>query len=358
MLHGLIPYRDLYEQKGPLLYMLHALAAIVSERTFLGVYFLEIIAAVACLIFSFKIMKLYRQSTSILVVAPLAAVVYSAACFCHGDSAEELCLPLFSFSIYLVLKLIRQGQCPTRLECMAVGATSAFVLWMKYSLLGFYFGWFFVVVWLLISRKSAYKIISVVGWIIVGIMIPTVPILAYFGVNHALWDLWTVYFYNNLFCYSSVSDHFSIFILLQYVIDGIENVMSDNLLPTIIIGFGIMTLMKKKDKTELYACLAMAGFTFVLVYLGGQCHLYYAFIFNAFAPIGIMAVYQTLCSCFSRCRISFITDTISRYSTGIICAGSVIFAFIMCSNTYLLKYRKSDLPQYHTHANVPDGRQL
>lgn len=34
MLHGLLPYRDLWEQKGPFLYMLHAVAAMISYRTF------------------------------------------------------------------------------------------------------------------------------------------------------------------------------------------------------------------------------------------------------------------------------------------------------------------------------------
>lgn len=44
MIHGLVPYRDLIEQKGPLLYMIHAVAALISETSFLGVYFIEIAA--------------------------------------------------------------------------------------------------------------------------------------------------------------------------------------------------------------------------------------------------------------------------------------------------------------------------
>ena len=40
MLQGKVPYRDLYEQKGPLLYMLHAGAACISDDSFFGVYIL------------------------------------------------------------------------------------------------------------------------------------------------------------------------------------------------------------------------------------------------------------------------------------------------------------------------------
>lgn len=29
-----------------------------------------------------------------------------------------------------------------------------------------------------------------------------------------------------------------------------------------------------------------------------------------------------------------------------ICAGSLVFSFVMCNNTYMLRYDKSDLPQY------------
>lgn len=38
---GLLPYRDLIEQKGLLLYGLHWVAALISPNGFLGVYLLE-----------------------------------------------------------------------------------------------------------------------------------------------------------------------------------------------------------------------------------------------------------------------------------------------------------------------------
>ena len=33
ILHGLVPYRDLYEQKGPLVYYVYALASLISENS-------------------------------------------------------------------------------------------------------------------------------------------------------------------------------------------------------------------------------------------------------------------------------------------------------------------------------------
>ena len=47
MKDGGVLYRDIYEQKGPLLYLIHALAACVSDTSFWGVYALEIPALTA-----------------------------------------------------------------------------------------------------------------------------------------------------------------------------------------------------------------------------------------------------------------------------------------------------------------------
>ena len=38
MLDGLVPYRDLIDQKGPLLFFIQMLAALVSRQSFLGVW--------------------------------------------------------------------------------------------------------------------------------------------------------------------------------------------------------------------------------------------------------------------------------------------------------------------------------
>ena len=42
MFNGSVLYRDIYEQKGPLLYFVHGLAGLVSETNFIGVYLVEV----------------------------------------------------------------------------------------------------------------------------------------------------------------------------------------------------------------------------------------------------------------------------------------------------------------------------
>ena len=54
-LHNLIPYKDLFEQKGPFLYFIFLIANIISEKSFIGVFILEIISMTISLYIIHKI---------------------------------------------------------------------------------------------------------------------------------------------------------------------------------------------------------------------------------------------------------------------------------------------------------------
>ena len=62
ILHGKVPYRDLYDHKGPVLYFIHALAAMISSDSFLGVYFIEAAACFGFLFYSYKTLQLFTDN--------------------------------------------------------------------------------------------------------------------------------------------------------------------------------------------------------------------------------------------------------------------------------------------------------
>ena len=55
---GGVLYRDIYEQKGPTLYLLHDIAACISDTSFLGVYVMEVLSLAAALLFSCRLLRL------------------------------------------------------------------------------------------------------------------------------------------------------------------------------------------------------------------------------------------------------------------------------------------------------------
>ena len=104
IVQGKVLYRDVFDHKGPLLYFLHSLAYLVSRDSFLGMYGIEVFAFTAYLLAVYRTLRLYVKKNILLVLPLLAAAILSSKSFCHGDSAEELCLPLVAWSLYATLR--------------------------------------------------------------------------------------------------------------------------------------------------------------------------------------------------------------------------------------------------------------
>ena len=198
ILQGQIPYRDLYDHKGPLIYIAYSLAALISKKNFLGVWFLEIAAAYFFLLYSYKILRLFCDEKVIVMMPVYAAVVYAADHMRHGGSAEELCLPLLSYGLYILLEYLLNGKKFKSKELLMLGITSGCVLWTKYTMLGFYVGWIVIPAIMMLTKKQYKEFAKTLGYIAAGVMIITFPIILYFGLQSALDDLFKVYFYNNI----------------------------------------------------------------------------------------------------------------------------------------------------------------
>ena len=71
MKDGGVLYRDIYEQKGPTLYLINMLAAYIADTSFLGVYVMEVLLAAFFLFFSYKAMKLYSRTNGAAMMLPV-----------------------------------------------------------------------------------------------------------------------------------------------------------------------------------------------------------------------------------------------------------------------------------------------
>ncbi len=211
MLYGLVPYRDLYEQKGPLLYALYALCYLVSHRSFLGAWLLEAAAAFCFLLYACRCFLLFHEKLSPIFLFLTAALTYTAPAFLKGGSAEELCLALLMPVCFCGLRAVRQEKALSLRECLLIGLSAGAVLWIKYSLLGFYVGFILVPAYRLIRNHEVGRLLRQLGMILLGVIAASLPVLLYFAVNGALKDLWTAYFYNNLFVYGKSSSPFGVF---------------------------------------------------------------------------------------------------------------------------------------------------
>ena len=105
MLSGKVLYRDVFDHKGPVLYLLYGLGWLLDHTGFTGVFVLELCAFALFLDFGLRTAALLRGTPlhPAWCLLPAAAV---AACraFAHGGSAEELLLPFMAAALYGLAK--------------------------------------------------------------------------------------------------------------------------------------------------------------------------------------------------------------------------------------------------------------
>ncbi|MBQ4053570.1 MAG: hypothetical protein IJD33_04450, partial [Clostridia bacterium] len=190
VLDGKVMYRDIYEQKGPYVYLIHAIAAIISDTSFLGVWFLEIINLFFCMLLVAKIVGLYGHKRWICLL--IATLVGLSACFSYamvaGDSVEEFTSAFYLWLLYITLKNIKQEKEFTWGQYLGIGVTAGVVFWSKFTLVGIYVGWFAYFVWRNVRAKKYKEIAKAVLWIVGGIAIVTLPWVIYFLCHGAIGD--------------------------------------------------------------------------------------------------------------------------------------------------------------------------
>ena len=209
LFNGKMPYRDVFDQKGPYLYFLYGLAYLVSHTTFAGVYILEGIWAFLDLLGIYYIMRLYLKRNTALFLSPAAlAVIVSSKSFYWGGSAEEICFPFLVWGLYLSIEYFKNsypGKAVSFKVLFAGGLLAGMVANIKFTVLGFFFAWMMCMAFSFLMMKDFFGAVKGCLVFLGGMAVPFVPWLVYFGWNHGLYEWYWGYVYINVFVYSDLN---------------------------------------------------------------------------------------------------------------------------------------------------------
>ncbi len=338
---GLVPYKDLFDHKGPFLYFIFFFASLISKSSFIGLWIFEIISVTGFLYFSMQSAKLFIKNKWVYyTLMPIVALIcLTAKTFAHGGSTEELALLPLSYSVYYFLKMIRGDKVKTY-EHVLLGVSLGSVFWMKFTMVGFYIGAYITLICYRFYKKENEALVKDILLNIAGFMCLTLPIFVYFIVNGALGDLFKIYFYNNIFVYG---DSEILSQKLKNVKSRTKNLIYYNteLIVPVFISLAIY-LFKEKTKEALLLIAALS--TAILgIYFGGYLS-YYALILAVFAFLS-MGITDEVCKLFKKEEVEK-KDNTMYILPFISLAVCFVISFNLSSNVYLMDYSKMDMPQY------------
>lgn len=218
LLAGKIPYRDLFEQKGPIVYFVTAFACLFPNPSFIILLIETICMSLFCFIcYRICIKRLNKLKTYISILIMLAIIFLWPNHMYSSTTVEEFSLPIYAYFLLCWLEFLFEHQNWNQKRALCLGICFGIILWSKYT--SFYFMIIPLVIWFVISilHHNYFNLVFNIAAILTGILIITLPIIIFFAVNNALGDLFHIYYFVNLTAYKSTTSAVSnVFMYLHF----------------------------------------------------------------------------------------------------------------------------------------------
>ncbi|GEL15377.1 hypothetical protein [Pediococcus cellicola] len=186
MTHGKIPYVDMFDHKGPLLFFINAL----GRLSFHGIRFLwpiEIFSIFITFLFSYLTNRFFLSRTYATLSTALVSVLYTV--LLHGGNySEEYALPFISIAIfYLALFYIKEDYHLFNLIILGISGTCVFFLRANMVII-WVIGCISILIYTLYRRNLKLLGKSIIG-IFIGALVVILPILIYCLKTNSLYQM-------------------------------------------------------------------------------------------------------------------------------------------------------------------------
>ena len=344
IMNGVVPYRDLFEQKGLILYLIYGIGYLLSHKTFYGVFILEIISFSVFLYYIHKIFNLYFEKKYSLLLLPIFTfIITTCGSFVHGGSCEEFCFPYLAISLYYFIKHFKIKNL-TNKEIIINGIMSGIVFMMKYTIIGFWIGFviFFLIDYLL--KKQIKESFNFVIKFLLGMIIPIGICFMYLLIIGGLKDYIIDYFIINITAYTKKEKLKLIKRIIKIILYSIEGLTKSGYLVLELISLIPFSLLLFKEKKQLkFGFITLFLFTDFFIYCGLQNHRYYALPLTIFIIITLIAVISLLKKYLDKILLK---KNITIILTIFLFILSTSLSYNYANYKYFLNYKRKDLFQY------------
>lgn len=291
---GKVLYKELFDHKGPLLYLVYYFISFLSMDYWI-LYVLEVVSYTCFVYYSYKTVMLYLtindKHFGLFFIAIVSFVPVVTSGFFMGGSLEELALPLLMIPLYWMLESVRVHAWLSDTKIVFIGLFCGLCFWMKYTLCGFFFGMCLFVIYY--NCKYRHLLLRDIFLFLVGFLIITFFVLFYCSESGCLYEMFHVYFYENIFKYSG---NISRIQNTNYLFCKNICTFCENHQPVCISLLGSFVFWAYDRRLSLIRLLLL--FTFIGLFFStiifGVSFLYYGFIFNIYLFVGYVILVRSL----------------------------------------------------------------
>ncbi len=187
MENGKIMYTDIFDHKGPIIFIFNYLGILMSTANFDGIYIIEFISLFTFFVFTFKTGKLWN--TNLVSFIPLIIEAITLTFFLEGGNlTEEYALPFIAYSLYSFVKFFKNNKKIISYEIILIGISFSIVFLLRANMVSLWLIFCLVILIDFIRNKEYVKLLKVLGLFLFGVSIILIPICSYLYMNNALKD--------------------------------------------------------------------------------------------------------------------------------------------------------------------------
>lgn len=194
MRDGGMPYRDTFDHKGPLLYIINYIGSIISNPT--GIWLFEFTALFITLLFLYKIARL-SCGKCLSIICILFALTILFVSYDGGNYTEEYAMPFIAASTYIVLDYMLHGRM-TKPRLFTCGLCFGSVLLLRPNMVSIWIVFGIAIFIQCVVKKQWKKLGRFIAFFMLGILAVCLPIITWLLVNGALQDCFDQYILFNL----------------------------------------------------------------------------------------------------------------------------------------------------------------
>ncbi|MBD5509497.1 MAG: hypothetical protein HDR05_16020 [Lachnospiraceae bacterium] len=189
MERGYMPYRDSFDHKGPLIYILNWIGNRISA--YRGVWVIEFIFMTGTFFVIYKIARLKCSvGSSVLVTLCSGSLLFEY--FDGGNFVEEYAMIFIAIALYSFLDYL-MNQKVTKIRLLICGAGLGATLLLRANMISVWIVFPLFIFVKMVMEKNWDTLKYLLFWFVSGMCIVIIPILIWLAVNRSLVPFWENY---------------------------------------------------------------------------------------------------------------------------------------------------------------------
>lgn len=290
IMNGQSLYTESFDPKGPIIFFIYGLGYLISNDSFLGVFFIQILIWSTLSFSAYFCARLFLDKTYSLIVAAFFLLILLSHTS-EGGSAEEFITAYMTVSFYLFIRYFRNPDKHALSHMYVHGVMWGLAFFTKFPLTAF---WIFplIAIGLILILKKEYKnlLLNILSFVAGGATVAC-PLALYFISKGILSEAIDTYFFlNSSFRVGTFED-----IIHKVAISFYQRLRFETIeFSFILLGAFIFPLIYLKNNIARIAIALSFLSIFTIVFMAGYVY-YYSIPYYLFA-IGGLIIFAKLIS--------------------------------------------------------------